>query len=127
MNENYTQDFTNGTQIPAQNGEYRTIEPNNYNGPIVVANAIPSKNGGLAVGSLVCGIIGIVSFWSVAPSLIISIVGIILGIVNIAKKNPQKGMAIGGIITSVLGLLLSIAMIVILIAAAALVDSGYAM
>ena len=88
---------------------------------------IPAKNGGLAVGSLVCGIIGIVSFWSVAPSLIISIVGIILGIVNIAKKNPQKGMAIGGIITSVLGLLLSIAMIIILIAAATLVDSGYAM
>lgn len=110
-NENVTQQYQNN-----DNG-YQTFAPNNYNGPIVVADAIPKKSGACAVTSLVCGIISILAFWSVAPSLIVSIVGLIFGIVNLAKKNPQKGMAIAGIITSLLGLLLSIAMVVICVAA----------
>lgn len=72
-----------------------------------MSNAIPEKSGGKAVGSLVCGIISILGFWSFI-TIVVSVVGIILGIINIAQKNPQKGMAIAGIITSVLGLLLSI-------------------
>lgn len=89
------------------NNGYNSYAPNNYNGPVVVSNAIPEKSGGKAVGSLVCGIISILGFWSFI-TIVVSVVGIILGIINIAQKNPQKGMAIAGIITSVLGLLLSI-------------------
>lgn len=110
-NENVTQQYQNG-----DNG-YKSFAPNHYNGPVVVADAIPKKSGACAVTSLVCGIISIVAFWSVAPSLIIAVVGLIFGIVNLAKKNPQKGMAIAGIITSLLGLLLSAAMVVIYVAA----------
>ncbi len=100
----------NGNENFGQNGDnngYNSYAPNNYNGPVVVSNAIPEKSGGKAVGSLVCGIISIVGFWSFI-TIVVSIVGIILGIINIAQKNPQKGMAIAGIITSVLGLLLSV-------------------
>ena len=122
MNENFTQ---NSYDQNGQDDGYKTYAPNNYNGPVVVSNAIPTKSGGLAVGSLVCGIIGLVGFWSVIPSFIIAIVGIILGIVNIAKKNPQKGMAIAGIIISVLALILSIATGIVFVAAAALVETGY--
>ncbi len=101
MNEN-----ENLGQGGSNNG-YNSYAPNNYNGPVVVSNAIPEKSGGKAVGSLVCGIISILGFWSFI-TIVVSVVGIILGIINIAQKNPQKGMAIAGIITSVLGLLLSI-------------------
>ncbi|MBO5093226.1 MAG: DUF4190 domain-containing protein [Lachnospiraceae bacterium] len=111
-NENMTQQYQNN-----DNG-YKSYAPNNYNGPVVVADAIPKKSGACAVTSLVCGIISILAFWSVAPSLIIAIVGLVFGIVNFAKRNPQKGMAIAGIITSLLGLLLSAAMVVIYVAAA---------
>lgn len=122
MNENFTQDSYN--QENNDNG-YKTYAPNNYSGPVVVSNAIPTKSGGLAVGSLVCGIIALVGFWSVIPSAILAIVGVVLGIVNIAKKNPSKGMAIAGIIVSILGFLLSVATGIVYVAAAAMVGTGY--
>ena len=97
----------------ANNGAYNNYMPNNYNGPIVVANAVPEKSGGLAIGSLVCGIISILGFWSVITA-IVAIVGVVLGIVNNAQDNPNKGMAIAGIILNIIGFLLSIFFIIIL-------------
>ncbi len=101
-----------------QGGNVNSYAPNNYNGPVMVSNAIPEKSGGKAVGSLVCGIISILGCWSYV-TVVLSIVGIVLGIVSIAQQNPQKGMAIAGIITSVIGLLLSIGIILLVIVAAA--------
>lgn len=95
------------------NAGYNNYVPNNYNGPIVVSNAVAPKSGGLAVGSLVCGIISVLGFWSVI-TIILSIVGVVLGAVNNAQDNPNKGMAIAGIILSILGFLLSIFFIVIM-------------
>ena len=97
----------------ANNGAYNNYMPNNYNGPIVVANAVPTKGGGLAVGSLVCGIISILGFWSMI-TVIVAIVGVVLGAVNNAQDNPNKGMAIAGIILNIIGFLLSIFFIIIL-------------
>ena len=99
----------------ANNGGYNNYTPNNYNGPIVVSNAVPPKTGGLAVGSLVCGIISILGFWSLI-TLVVSIVGVVLGAVNNAQENPNKGMAIAGIILNVIGFLLSLFFLVILMA-----------
>ena len=101
-------------QGPVGNNGYNNYANNGYNGPIVVANAVPPKTGGLAVGSLVCGIISILGFWSVI-TFIVAIVGIVLGAVNNAQDNPNKGMAIAGIILSVIGFLLSIFFIIILL------------
>lgn len=72
------------------------------------APVTPIKKG-MAIASL---ILGIVSIPTCGVIVIGSLVGIILGIIaiNNANKKPQqyggKGMAIGGIVTSVLGLLL---------------------
>ena len=96
------------------NNGYNQYANNGYNGPIVVANAAPVKgNGGLAIGSLVCGIISILGFWSVI-TLIVAIVGVVLGAVNNAQDSQNKGMAIAGIILSIIGFLLSLFFIVIL-------------
>ena len=100
MNENNTQNGSN-----QNNNGYSSFSPNNYNGPVVVANAVPEKNGGKAVASLVCGILSILGSWSFG-SIGLGIAGIILGIINLVQRNPQKGMAIAGIILSVLGFLL---------------------
>ena len=59
MNENNTQNGSN-----QNNNGYSSFSPNNYNGPVVVANAVPEKNGGKAVASLVCGILSILGSWS---------------------------------------------------------------
>ena len=84
MNENNTQNGSN-----QNNNGYSSFSPNNYNGPVVVANAVPEKNGGKAVASLVCGILSILGSWSFV-SIGLSIAGIILGIINLVQKNPQK-------------------------------------
>jgi prepilin-type processing-associated H-X9-DG protein len=60
----------------------------------------PAKGGkGLAVTSMVLGLVGL-------PTCLLSIVAVILGIVSLAKKRPGKGFAITGIITGALGVLL---------------------
>ena len=66
-----------------QGGNVNSYAPNNYNGPVMVSNAIPEKSGGKAVGSLVCAIISILGCWSYV-TVVLTIVGIVLGIVSIA-------------------------------------------
>ena len=107
------------------NGQPNNGRPNNgypnvngYPNPNVpnqgyAANAVPPKTGGLAVGSLVCGIISLIGFWSFI-TLIAAIVGVVLGAVNNARDNPNKGMAVAGIILNIIGFLLTIFFIVIL-------------
>jgi hypothetical protein len=54
---------------------------------------------GLAIAALVCGIVGLC-----VPLL--GVVGIVLGVVSLAKgRGDGRGLAIGGIVTGVLGLL----------------------
>lgn len=70
----------------------------------------PSK--GLAIGSLVCGIISVVFFW--IPwvdilTLILGIVAIVLAVVA-GKKAPigqKSGMAVAGLILGIIGVVLS--------------------
>ena len=106
------QNWQNPNQNAYYNG-YNNYAPNGYNGPIAVANAAPPKSGGLAIGSLVCGIITVICFWSVV-TIIAAIAGIVLGGVNNAQDNPNKGMAAAGIILNVLSIFLTIAFIFIL-------------
>lgn len=117
QNQNW-QNSNQNANIPNQgysnnggNNGYNSYMPNNYNGPIVVSNAVAPKSGGLAVGSLVCGIISIIGCWSLI-TLIVAVVGVVLGTVNNVQDNPNKGMAIAGIILSIVGFLFSIVFLV---------------
>lgn len=113
MDGNYGQN--QNWQNPNQNQPNQNWQnPNRNQNPYYNGyNSGQPNNGGLAVGSLVCGIISLLGFWSVI-TFFVAIVGVILGVVNIAQDNPNKGMAIAGIILSVLGFLLSIFFLVIL-------------
>ncbi|WP_421084623.1 DUF4190 domain-containing protein [Rothia nasimurium] len=67
-----------------------------------------AKPKGLAVASLILGILAFLSGWAVLGG-IFGIVGLILGIMGIKKANrgeaDGKGLAIAGIVTSALGLI----------------------
>ncbi|MBR3368277.1 DUF4190 domain-containing protein [Candidatus Saccharibacteria bacterium] len=58
----------------------------------------------LSIVALVFGILGIISCWAPFFGLICCLVGVILGIVALVKKN-QKGMAIAGLVCGAIGLI----------------------
>ena len=82
----------------------------------------PQQGNGIAVAALVLGICALVLFflWFLAP--ILGLLAIIFGALGISKANKiggkGKGLAIAGLITGVLGLLLSIAIVVLFVAVA---------
>ncbi|EYT66710.1 MULTISPECIES: DUF4190 domain-containing protein [Curtobacterium] len=78
-------------------------------------NAPATNSGnGIAVGSLVLGIVGVVfSFLFVWVGLIASIIGLVLGFVARRRNAGTRGMVLAGIILSVIGLVLSIIFIIV--------------
>jgi hypothetical protein len=66
-------------------------------------------NKGMAVASMVCGIVGLClscCFWYVA--LPASIVGLILGIISLKNNEGGRGMAIAGVVTSSITVILAL-------------------
>lgn len=76
----------------------------------------PKRSSGLAIASMVCGILSVVICCGMWVSWILSVVAIILGAVSLSKRQGGRGMAIAGIITAVFGLLLSIGFCIFLCA-----------
>lgn len=72
----------------------------------VVINQLERKKDGLAVTSLVLGILGIVFCWFLVIPLIISLCGFIMGIVSLVRTRQYTGLALAGVITSAIGLVL---------------------
>jgi membrane-bound ClpP family serine protease len=76
----------------------------------VPAQTVPAtpenKNQGLAIASLVLGILSLCAasaWWCGGP---ISVIGIVLGVLGISMPGKGKGMAVVGLILSILGLFL---------------------
>ena len=124
--------------VPPQNGQYQQgqnpyIMPQGdygYNQQNIPQNGYaapqgygvpyqPQQSTGMAVASLVLGIISICTglFMFSFPFLfLMPIIGIILGIVFKSKKLPVgKGMSTAGIITSVIGLVIPLALLVFVV------------
>lgn len=81
----------------------------------VVYDAVPEKNHNAAVSALVLGIIGIVFCWVPFCNFVLCIIGIVCGAVSLGKKNPGTGMAVAGLILSIIGLLLAVLMTFLMI------------
>lgn len=100
----YQQPQYNGQSQYNGQQQYQYQQNNNqYNQP---------SNKGMAVASMVCGIVGLClscCFWYVA--LPASIVGLILGIISIKNNAGGRGMAIAGVVTS--GITVVLALLVI--------------
>ena len=72
----------------------------------VIVNKLSQKNDSISISSLVFGIMSCILFFSIMYSIIVGIIGLILGIISIAQKRDGFKLAIAGIISSVIGLLI---------------------
>ena len=67
-------------------------------------NNVPQQGKGLAIASMVLGIISVVLFCIPYICIPCGLIGLILGGVVFATKKPGKGMAIAGLVCSILGI-----------------------
>ncbi len=81
----------------------------------VVYDAVPEKNHNASIVALVLGILGIVFCWIPGCNFVLNIIGIVCGAVSLGKKNPGTGMAVAGLILSIIGLLLTALMTFLMI------------
>lgn len=77
----------------------------------------PKKGSGCAIAALVLGILSLI-LCCVGGGLL-GIIGVILGIISICRKESGRGMAIGGLVTSGIGILIGIFMLVQILAVVA--------
>lgn len=104
------------------NNDGQKPEEQNNSGPVlnkgpVVRNMMETPSGrtgnGLSVTSLVCGIMSIVLCWGCGISIAVGLAGIICGIISLAKDQKNQGMAAAGLITSAIGLILGVILVVL--------------
>ena len=76
---------------------------------------------GFAIAGLVLGIMSIVLFWTMPIAMILAVIGIILSVIALSK-NQSRGLSIAGIITSIVGGILSILAVVLILITLAELD-----
>lgn len=115
-----------GPQNPYQQQGYQNGPAPNYYGPQNpyqqnIQNpyqAPPEGSVGMAVASMVLGIVGfLISCCFYPVTIVMAVVGLILGAVAIKKGPAGKGMAVTGIVLSIISL--AFAVLVIILAASA--------
>ena len=85
-------------------------------------NMPQQESKGMAIASMVLGIVSLVLFCFVYICVPCGIVSIILGGITVAKKKPGKGMAIAGIVCSIVGI--AVYVILTIIGASILSSAG---
>ena len=95
--ENGTNPYTNtGQSSPGSQPPYQAPPP------VVVASVQPQQKG-MAIASMVCGIVSLVCCYG---GFLVGIAGLITGILSLTKKQDGRPMAIAGVILSAIGFLL---------------------
>ncbi len=91
-------------------GTQQQYNQQNFGQPVkaVVYDAVPTKTHGTSVAALVCGILGLLLFWFPGVDIGLCLAGLICGIVSLVKGFGGKGIAIAGLILSVLASILTL-------------------
>ncbi len=108
--------------------EPRSDNWNNWNngGPqphqpvIVVGEQNPEahkRSNNLAAISLVTGILSLVFFWVPWITFILGMIGLITGIVSLVQHREGHGAAVAGVITSAIGIVVALVIILFLVLA----------
>ena len=99
-------------EVSNQNPAYSQNQP--YQQPntaqparAVVYDTMPMKNNNMAIVGLILGIFSLLGCWIPFWNLILSIAGIVCSAIGLARKQ-RSGMAIGGLVSSIIALLISI-------------------
>ena len=85
------------------------------------APAVPVKTNGLAVASLVLGILSLLLFFTVVPPFILGILAVVFGAIGISRANQGaggKGMAVAGLVCGALGVVVAILFIALFVSVA---------
>ena len=91
-------------------GAQQQYNQQNFGQPLkaVVYDAVPGKTHGASVAALVCGILGLIFFWIPVVDLGLCLAGLICSIVSLVKGLGGKGLAITGLILSILASILTL-------------------
>lgn len=81
-----------------------------YGQPVkaVVYDAVPDKASGTSVAALVCGILGLIFFWIPGVDIVLCLAGLICAIIALVRQHKGKGLAIAGLVLSVIDCILTI-------------------
>jgi len=93
-----------------QNNSYQdniTQQPVVNQRPVVI-DELAGKKDRHATTSLILGILGLAFCWCVFIPCIICIIGLVLGIMSMVKTKQYTGIALAGVITSAIGLTISL-------------------
>lgn len=102
-NGNQNQNSGGNSGNAQQNWTQQSVPPR----PVVV-NELEHKKDSMVATALVLGILGIVFCWVPFIGVIMCLIGLILGIISMAKTDQHRGIATAGIITSAIGLVFGI-------------------
>lgn len=96
------------TQVPY--GAQQQYNQQNFGQPVkaVVYDTVPDGASGTSVGALVCGILGILFFWIPGLDIILCLAGLICAIVSLVRGSGGKGMAITGLVLSIIAGILTL-------------------
>lgn len=92
--------------------ENQYYQPYNYTNPQPPQQQYQEAKKTFGIVSLICGIVAILCCISFIIGIPAGIVGIIMGCMSLKKKEASKGLPIAGIITSSLGILLTIILLI---------------
>lgn len=123
----YNQNPYNQNQYNQSQNNQNQYNQNGYNqNPYQQYNQyqeqIPPKNNSMAIGSMVCGIIGVLLSCCYYVSLPLAVISIVLGILVLKNKKDGKPLAIVGI---VLGSITVLIAVLFIFASFYMVNTGY--
>lgn len=111
--------------LNTQNQRFDQGQPNQqqYTQPAkaVVYDTMPMKNNNMAIAGLVVGIFSLLVCWIPFWNLLLSIAGIVCSAIGLSRKQ-KSGMAIGGLVASIIALLISIFIMVLYVIALSIVQ-----
>lgn len=88
-------------------GAQQQYNQQNFGQPVGY-DTVPGGVHGTSVAALVCGILGLLFFWIPGADLGLCLAGLICGIVSLAKGFGGKGIAIAGLILSIVASILTL-------------------
>ncbi len=117
MDSNNFNNSNSGVYETGTNTDTYTYAAPEMGTPVVEAAPVANPNNGMAIGSLVCGIVGLVSCCCCGLGAIVGIVGVVLAILS-KKKNDGKfsGLAVAGLVCSILAILSGVGYLIYAIA-----------
>ncbi len=91
-------------------GVQQQYNQQNFGQPVkaVVYDTVPDGAAGTSVAALICGILGLIFFWIPGVDIALCLAGLICAIVSLVKGSGGRGMAITGLVLSIIAGILTL-------------------